>query len=127
MIVLHSESFEHNLFELDFSISKKRVSSVKPSQGDEFLHGYEIFFSTFFLLSLYQNTSESIRPCFQKKIRHESTTLECSPIAKTKKVTYLRSKFDPFSRKQKPAEIDDSLFQCDVLNIMRQIWHASGH
>ena len=32
-----------------------------------FLHGYETFFSRFSLLSIYQNTSESIRPCFRKK------------------------------------------------------------
>ena len=32
MIVLHLESFENKIFELDLSISKKRVSTVKPSQ-----------------------------------------------------------------------------------------------
>ena len=43
--VLHLESSENKLFELDFSISKKRVFTVKPSQEDEFvLHGYDIFF-----------------------------------------------------------------------------------
>ena len=36
MVVLHLESFEDNLFELDFSIYKKRVSTVKPSQEGEF-------------------------------------------------------------------------------------------
>ena len=36
MIVLHLESFENNLFELDFSISKHRVSTVKLSQEDDF-------------------------------------------------------------------------------------------
>ena len=35
MIVLHLEPFENNLFELDFLISKKRVSTVKPFQEDE--------------------------------------------------------------------------------------------
>ena len=46
MYVLHLESFEINLFELDFSVSKKCVSMVKRSQeGKFFLHGYEIFFS----------------------------------------------------------------------------------
>ena len=46
MTVLHLESFENNLFELDISISIKiRVSTVKPSQvGEILLHGYEIFF-----------------------------------------------------------------------------------
>ena len=34
LIILYSELFENNLFELDFSISKKRVSMVKPSQKD---------------------------------------------------------------------------------------------
>ena len=29
-------AFRNNLSELDFSISKKRVSTVKPSQEDEF-------------------------------------------------------------------------------------------
>ena len=33
---LHFESFKNNLFELHFSISKKRVSTVKPSQEDDF-------------------------------------------------------------------------------------------
>ena len=34
--VLHLESFENNIFKLDFSISKKEcVSTVKPSQKDE--------------------------------------------------------------------------------------------
>ena len=47
--VLYLESFENNLFELDFSITKKRVSTVKPSrEGEFFLHGYAIFFSRFF-------------------------------------------------------------------------------
>ena len=45
MIVLHLESFENNLLKLDFSISKKLVSTVKRSQeGEYFLNGYEIFF-----------------------------------------------------------------------------------
>ena len=33
-MVLHPGSFENNLFELDYSISKKRVSVVKTSQED---------------------------------------------------------------------------------------------
>ena len=37
VIVLYLESSENNLFELDFSISRKRVSTVKPSQDDDFL------------------------------------------------------------------------------------------
>ena len=36
MINLHLEAFKNNLFELDFSASKKGVSTVKPSQEDEF-------------------------------------------------------------------------------------------
>ena len=36
VIVLHLESFKNNLFELDFSISKKSVSMVKPSHEGEF-------------------------------------------------------------------------------------------
>ena len=45
MTVLHLESFKNNHFELDFWISKKSVSTVKPSQeGECFLHGYEYFF-----------------------------------------------------------------------------------
>ena len=37
MTVLHLESFENNLFELDFSTSKKeRVFTVEPSQEGEF-------------------------------------------------------------------------------------------
>ena len=43
MIVLYLESLENNLFELDFSISKKRVSTDKHSQEEEnLLHGDEI-------------------------------------------------------------------------------------
>ena len=69
MIVLHLVSFEKNFFELGFSISKKRVSTVKRSQeGEYFLDGYKIFFSRFLLLSIYQHTSEIIRLCFRKKI-----------------------------------------------------------
>ena len=34
--VLHLESSENNLFELDFSVSKKRVSTIKPSQEELF-------------------------------------------------------------------------------------------
>ena len=66
VIVLHLESSENNLYELDFSTSKKRVFTVKRSQEDGyFLHGYE-FFLRFLLLSICQNTSEIIRPCFPK-------------------------------------------------------------
>ena len=46
---------------------KKRVSMVKLSQADEFFSTIMIFFPRFLLLSIYQNTSESIRPCFRKK------------------------------------------------------------
>ena len=67
MTILHLESFENNLLELDFSISEKRAFTVKPQGGEYFLHGYEILFSRFLLLFIYQNTSESIRPCFRKK------------------------------------------------------------
>ena len=35
VIVLHSDSCENSLSELDFSISKKNVSMVKPSQEDK--------------------------------------------------------------------------------------------
>ena len=35
MIVLYLESFANNLFQLHFSISKKHVSTVKPSHEDE--------------------------------------------------------------------------------------------
>ena len=45
VIVLHLESFNNNLFELDFSISKKTCFYGKTFQEDEiFLHVYEIFF-----------------------------------------------------------------------------------
>ena len=43
--VLHLESSENNFSELAFSISKKRVSTVKPSQAGEFFFArFEIFF-----------------------------------------------------------------------------------
>ena len=67
MIVLYLESFENNLFELDFSISKNRVSTVKPSQEDELFYTVMKCFSRFLLLSINRNTSESIRLCFRKK------------------------------------------------------------
>ena len=35
MFDLHLESFKNNLLELDFSISKKRIFTVKPSQEDD--------------------------------------------------------------------------------------------
>ena len=40
MTVLQLESFENNLFELDFLIPKnKRVSTVKPYQENDFFAG----------------------------------------------------------------------------------------
>ena len=59
MIVLHLGSFINDLFETDFSIFKKRVSTVKPSQEDDFFHDYDFVFSRFLFLSICQNTSES--------------------------------------------------------------------
>ena len=45
MTVLHLESFENNLFELDFSISKKRVSTIERSQeGESFCTVMKYFF-----------------------------------------------------------------------------------
>ena len=38
MTDLHLESFKNNTFESDFSIPKKRISMVKPSQEDEFFY-----------------------------------------------------------------------------------------
>ena len=59
--VLHLKSFENNLFGSDFSIDKnKHVSMVKPSQEGE------LSFVEILLLSIYQNTSESVKPCFRK-------------------------------------------------------------
>ena len=70
VIVLHLESFESNLFELDIY-----RSVLLRFQEDELFCTVITFFSRFLLLSMYQNTFESIRPCFEKTIRHESTTL----------------------------------------------------
>ena len=66
-LVFHVESFQNKLLELDFSISKRHVSTIKPSQEDDFLHGYDIFLLRLLLLFIYQNTSETIRLCFRKK------------------------------------------------------------
>ena len=67
MTVLHLELIEDNLFVLDFSISKTLVSRVKRSQeGEFFLHGYEIFFSRFSLLSIYQTLLKVSDPVFEK-------------------------------------------------------------
>ena len=52
--VLHLESFENNLFELDFLISKRKlVSMVKPGRKVNSFHGYDIFFSRLLLLFIY--------------------------------------------------------------------------
>ena len=65
--VLLLKSFENYFLELDFSIFKKNVFlRSNLLKKVIFLHGYEIFFSRFLLLSIYENTSESIRPCFRK-------------------------------------------------------------
>ena len=68
MIVLHLASFANNLFESDFSIFKKNVFlQSNLLRKVNLLRGYEIFSSRFLLFSIYQNTSESIRPYFRKK------------------------------------------------------------
>ena len=61
-------TFENNRFELDYSIfKKKRVSTVKSSQRVEiFCTVMKYSLSRFLLLSIYQNTTESIRRCFRK-------------------------------------------------------------
>ena len=76
MIFLHLESFD-KLLELDFSIFQKaRFYGQSPLGRWIFLHGYDIFFSTFLLLSIFKKTSESnVSDHFVEKIRHESTTL----------------------------------------------------
>ena len=76
MIVLHLESSENKLFELDSSLSKKLVSMAKRSQKGEyfcavikkiFLDSWSFpFFKT--LLKLSDHVFE--------KIRHESPTLK---------------------------------------------------
>ena len=70
MTVLHLGSFENSLFEL-----KKRVSTVTPSQEDEFLHGYEIFFQDSCPFP-YIKTLTKVSDLFLKNIRHESTPLK---------------------------------------------------
>ena len=69
MTVLHLESFENNLFELDFSISKKNVFlQSNPLRKTNFLAQLcREYFLRFFLLSIYQTISESVRSCFRKK------------------------------------------------------------
>ena len=41
--IFHLESFENNLFKLDFSISKNHASTVKPSQERDFFCTVMIF------------------------------------------------------------------------------------
>ena len=71
MIVLDLESFENNFLELEnnfLDIKRKRVSMVKLSQGEEvFCMVTKYFFFEILAASIYQNTSESIRPCFRRK------------------------------------------------------------
>ena len=56
----------NDLFELDSRYLRESVSTVKPSQeGESFC--MVIKYSRLLLLSICQNTSESIRPCFRKK------------------------------------------------------------
>ena len=69
MTVLDLESLESSIFELDFSIfKKKRVSTVKPSQEDDFfLHGNDIFFRdscSFLCIKALLKVSD---PFFRKK------------------------------------------------------------
>ena len=67
MIVLHQESFENNLFKLDFSISKKSVSTVKLSQEDEFfVRGYEIFFRDSCSFPYIKTLLKVLDPVFEK-------------------------------------------------------------
>ena len=67
VIVLHLESFENNLFELDFSISKKRVCTVKRSQeGEYFLHGYKILFRDSCFFSYIKTLLKLLEHVFEK-------------------------------------------------------------
>ena len=70
VIFLHIESFKNNLFKLVFSISKKNVFLwPNPLRKMNFSLQLcqDIVFGDSFSLSICQNTSGSIRPCFQKK------------------------------------------------------------
>ena len=75
MIVLHLESFKSNLFELDFSIFKKRVSTVKPSQENEFFCTVMQYFFRDSCSFLYTKTLLKVSDHVFEKSRHESTTL----------------------------------------------------
>ena len=71
--VLLLESFESNLFELNFLISKKRVSTVKHSQeGELFLYGYAVFFHSFSYIKTLLKVSDPVL----EKSQHESKTLK---------------------------------------------------
>ena len=77
MIDLPLEPLKNNLFELDFSISKgKRVSTVKPSQEDEFFARLwnEIFYQDPCSFP-YTKTLLKVSDHGFEKILHESTTL----------------------------------------------------
>ena len=69
MTVLHSEPLKTTFSNQNSQyLKEKRVSTVKRFQeGEYLLHGYEIFFSRFLLLSKYQNTFKTSTPCFRKK------------------------------------------------------------
>ena len=74
MTVLHLELSENNLFELDFSISKKRVSTVKPSQKDEiFCTVINVFLDS--CSFPYVKTLLKVSDPIFDKIGHESATL----------------------------------------------------
>ena len=79
MIFLYLESFENKRFELHFSIFQKPcILQSNPLRKVIFLHGYDIFFSRFLLLSMYKKNFRKYRTILSKKIRHKSTTLRCS-------------------------------------------------
>ena len=68
MVVLHLKSLENNLFDLDFSISKKLCFYGQTFSGRWiFCTVMKYSFSISLLLSIYQNTFESIRLCFRKR------------------------------------------------------------
>ena len=59
-------SFENNIFELDFSISKKTCFCYQTLSRTWFFARLWNFFLRFLVPSKYQNSSKSIRQCFRK-------------------------------------------------------------
>ena len=75
VIVLHLEPFENHFFELDFSISTKHVSTVKPSQEGEFFCTVMKYFFEILLPFHISKHFWNNQTLFLKNMGQNSTTI----------------------------------------------------